>query len=412
MILQGCVLGARTKDPAPTRADLITRFFTQKAFNLEAKNVDQFLASSSADARAVEDPIARGLVSAPVTGVTMTVNTNEVNDTVLRLPELHVEIGYEYEGPPADNHFRIPLTYSLTQRGNNFKVDKVQIQQGARLPIWANGPLGSSRSEHFLALYRPGTPEPGKALQLAEQARGELSSKLTQPIDQVQVLLLARDRAEYQAFSAHETPNTAIAEAETSFQVTPTEIKVEGRQVVVNLQRLYQDGSAVETFQHELGHLALAPETRPFTPAWVTESAAMFLAGTHPVAVWRAGLNQHKFESISFAELNRASSLGAHDPTGQAATYEYAYSEAGALFLIESFGRQRFFEFYDSFAAVPPNVLYERLPQGQIASDDSPEVTTLAQKTAVESLQRIFGFDENQLDLKTRAWIRSAIKKG
>lgn len=320
---------------------------------------------------------------------------------------MKVGFTYRYPGLPRDNIFTVPLSYDLVRVGKRWTVTASSVLEEGRLPAWVQ-PVSKSESQHFFALSRPDAPRVAESLRLAEQARGKLQAKITFELEPKYVILFARNRAEYEEMTARASPVSAIAQAETSYEVTTSSIKVESRQIVVNLEKLFADGSALETFQHELGHLALAAETRPFTPSWVGESAAMYLADTRPAALWRAGSRAGRFSSISFRDLTRSTTLGAHDPTGVAATYEYAYSAAAAYYLIETFGADTYWEFYRSYSRVPAGKLYESLPEGTIASENEEAVVNLAVKTTGESLKTYFDLDEPELDQRVRAWIRTA----
>lgn len=389
----------------PSPAVQIDAELRQRAAGLDAGDLKRYLASVAPAAQAFETQIGQGSLGVPILTHSLTVQRSSVTTDPAQQKDVRVDFLYTYQGLPADNLFRIPLLYDLTKVGKHWVVTQSRLDPAASLPMWATGPVKTARSAHFLAEFRDGVGDVQRTLDIAESARSRLAAKLTLPTDPSQLILLARNREEYITLSARETPVSAIAQAETSYEVTPDKISVQSRQIVVNLKSLYGGGSAVETLQHELGHLALATDTRPFTPAWVSESAAMFLAGTRPVALWKDGIRRRKFDRITFAGLNRASSLGQHDPTGEAASYEYAYAAGASWYLTETFGNDKYFEFYRSFATVPPNELFKRLPPGRIASQDDTAVLDLADATTADSLQKIFGFSESELDARVRGWI-------
>lgn len=69
--------------------------------------------------------------------------------------------------------------------------------QQQHLPIWATGPVQVARSDHFLALLRPGTDMVDQSLVIAEQARVRLLARLPLDVDTRQVLILAHDHAAF-----------------------------------------------------------------------------------------------------------------------------------------------------------------------------------------------------------------------
>jgi hypothetical protein len=368
--------------------------------------VEGYLAPLSPEAQAVERPLAAAVKTVPLTGLSMRVDGSSVPSTLPRLVGVRADFRYRYEGLPEDNVFRIPLVYDFELISGGWRIRAGRLGENATLPIWATGPVQTERSEHFLAVHRPGLPDPSRTLRRAEQARAQLDGKITFPLERQYLLLMAKDRAEYESMTSAKLGQvSAIAQVETSYQVTPENIQVQGRQIIVNVEQVRGDDSALETFRHELGHLAVAQYTRPFTPAWVSESAAMYLAGTRPADIWRAGLNRREFDRINFADLTRASNLGEHDSTREAISLNYAYAAAAAWFLVETYGASKYWEFYRSFGAVPANALYQSLPERGDPNVRDQAIEVLAVQTTQRSLMTLFGLDPSELDNRVRQWM-------
>lgn len=326
------------------------------------------------------------------------------------LTGIQVDLIYRYEGLQEDNSFRLPLIYDFAETDGGWLVTAASLKPGATMPVWASGPVLSRQSEHFLALFRPGLEDPDRLLREAEEARAQLDGKITFQLEDRYVILVAGSDDEYRSMaSATLGPVSAIAQVETSYEVTPESIRVLSRQMVINSQRLHADGEALETLRHELGHLAVAQYTRPFTPAWVSESAAMFLAGTRPESIWRNGLERNRFDAITIERLTRASNLGEHDPTRQGASLEYAYSAAAAWYLVETFGAEQYWEFYRSYADIPALTLYDRLPENTASPEGARAIESLAVSTTVESLQNFFGLSQADLDHAIRDWMAAQV---
>ena len=404
-VLSGCIKVGPTRQAAPDPAEQVEQFLAGRAKRLTLKDAEGYLKGLSAEARAFEQPLALGALGVPIEHIELKL-ANASSFEAANTKSVRVSFLYRYQGLPDDNVFRYPLIYDLVSDGKGWLVTASKAEDDALTPPWMKAPVQTQRSEHFLAMFRPGSVDASKALALAEQARAQLAPKLTFPLEASYLILLAKDRAEYEALAARASPVSAIGQAETSYEVTPEAIKVQSRQMVVNMQKLLEDRTEVETFQHELGHLALAKDTRPFTPAWVSESAAMYLADTKPVSLWRLGTRQGRFKKITFAELSSSTTLGEHDPTGEAASYEYAYSAAAAYSLVQEYGAEKYWSFYRSFAEVPATRFYEGLPSDRIANEREESVRALAIATTSEGLKATFGIDEKTLDEKVRAWIR------
>lgn len=301
-----------------------------RALALTNRDVAAYLAPLSPEAQLVETPFAQGALSVPVSGLHMKLEEEAHAGSRNRFESAKVEISFGYEGLAADNIFRLNVVYDLARTGTSWTASSSRIETSPDPPVWMTGPVEVKRSEHFLAFFRPGLASSQTALDRAEEARRRLQAKLPLTLDRAHLILLAHNRAEYEQLSAEDVPLSAVAQAETNFAISETSIAAEGRLIVVNLERLLTQSDAIEIFQHELAHLGLAAETRPFTPAWVGESAAMYLAGSRPILTWREGSRRGSFDHLSFSELTRAPALGQHDPTGASPSLEYAYAAAAA----------------------------------------------------------------------------------
>lgn len=367
-----------------------------------------YLRPLTPDGETLERPLAEGAALAPLAQMRLELEEPSlvVGPGSTSLANVRVTFTFRYEGLPPDNIFTLPLRYDFAN-SKTLRITGSRLEDGANLPIWATGPIETLRSPNFLALHRPGLRHAAQTLEQAEKARSQLEGKITFPLESGYLLLMARDRAEYESLSNREAPISAIAQAETSFEVKPDSVRVLSRQIVVNLQKLFEEGEADETFRHELGHLALATLTRPFTPAWVSESAAMYMAGTRPRRVWKEGLRTGRFDKMTFGALTTKAALGGGDPTGEAATYEYAYSAAAAWYLVETFGAEKYFEFYKSYTDYPARDLYERLPGDRIATDSEEVFATIAAERTPVALRAIFGLSDADLDQKVRTWIQT-----
>lgn len=105
----------------------------------------------------------------------------------------------------------------------------------------------------------------------------------------------------------------------------------------------------------------------------------MYLSGERRTEEWTHGMSTGIFGRLSFVALSSLRSLD-----GEA----YPYANAAVLYLVETFGADRFFEFYRSY-------------KGQGGADATRSL-----------LLRIYGFDAAALDLRTRDWIHAAVAAG
>jgi len=386
----------------------IKALLAEHADQLASGSIDGYLQADAPGARPLERQLAESSKAAPVTGQSFVLNESSISETELPVLAARVDLLYLYKGLQVDDQFRLALNLGFETVQDKLRISTANLQAGAKAPFWAAGPTDMFRSPHFLALYRSAALNPGPIIAAAEQARAELAKKLALAEGETQLIIIARNNDEFDATSSADAPLSTVAQAEASVEVTPAEIKVRGRQIIVNAAGLQREGGAIETLTHELGHLALAKDTRPFTPAWVSEGAAMYLAGTRPKAAWQAGTRQGQFDKFNLVDLSRASQLGGHGASGYQTTLEYAYSAAAAWYLVETFGADRLWQFYKSFAALPAAEVYRRLPAYGVASSkaEDQQVANLAAETADRGLRSIFGLSETELDTRIKDWMK------
>lgn len=421
--------------PGPRQA--VDSMLRERAKALTAGNVDGYLAPMTPEARAVEEPIARGTTSVPIAEVNLLMDEADFDDAGTAVSAARIDFIYRYEDLPEDNLFRFRLLYDLELRDGSWMVTNAKHdERKTPLPIWARGPVAVASSPHFLALHRPGTGRVDESLKLAEKARGKLLEGLTLQPDGKHVLLLAKDQAEYEDM-AGEGAGASLALVSYIFRSsTANPTRAEARQMVVNLAAVLDDparkadvgpehGSALgdedpgqdddedigpeipddlmakleaelvpaQVFQHELGHLALSRVTRESTTGWVVEGGAMLLADERRAGSWQLGQQFGIYDEITFAGLSGESNLS------NAITY--AYANAAVSYLVETFGEKKFWDFYRDFKEYEPTGSMEAHPLEELRADATHRL-----------LRRIYDMNEEQLDEKTREYIKKANSRG
>jgi hypothetical protein len=396
---------------AATAQGQIRALFERRADALAAGSVEEYLGSLSPAARSFEAPIARGAAKLPLAGVRMVVREADVAPDGQSVDGARIDFTYWFEGLAEDNLFHIFLINDLERRGSRWQVTSSAIDEarydmhaGSPLPLWATGPFRTTRSEHFLALYRPGPGGIGSVVQLAERAYADLFPKLTFDPEPGYLLVAARNEDEYAELVGPRTAESSIAIA-TAESVRAAGRGMSGlggerpetRHMVVDLEAATGGGSVsdhahvegvgvAQVIQHELGHLALLRVTSTFTPGWVKEGAAMYLAGERRIDEWSAGLATGAFEDLSFRTLSRAENVRGE--------FGYSYVNAATSYLIERFGAKTFFEFYRGFKD------FEVI-------EVKPDKATRSERTQ-RLLNLVYGITERDLDRATRAYIKDA----
>jgi hypothetical protein len=385
--LTGCVSSkqepVKVDDAGRNLAD-VREMLRQRGQRLLAGDVEGYLRPVESGARATEEPIVTGAGSVPLAEVNMVFNPERGVD--IKAPSFKgvlVHMFYEYKDLP-NNKFRLGLFYDMSRGPSGWVVTSSRMEPES-VPFWATGPVRTERTEHFLALARPGTPHVKEALDLAEAARASLVPRLTLELDPRHLVIVARDHVELMRASTSELPEGVPALAR--FLQRGDQLPM-ARHMLVDVDYLFgarasekaaghmgKNAFPAELFRHELGHLALYRYQAPYLPGWVAEGGAMLLSGERRMDEWKAGLASGAFERSSFTELGERANLGG--------ALEYGYANAAVTSLVEEFGVDRFWEFYSGFKR----------------RGDTAEVV----------LRVAFRFDEAEMDRRTREWIKRSV---
>lgn len=400
----GCV-SPTGKPVSREAAGQVRALLEQRAEALNAGDMAGYLSPVVPQSRDVEEFMAQRLLELPVHDVEFKVADPPVGG---ELPEtrLRAELRYRFVQTADANTFSIPITYGFRDGLDGPVLDEVSIEDD--LPPWFGAHTGVTTNEHFVALHRPDAEGVRQVLQVAQAARAELQQTLPFDLDERVVMVLARDDLDYQQVTGRdlleELPR--VAQSVSRFAVTPERYVAHSRHMVLNVDRLAREGTGLQTFKHELVHLALAPVTRPITPGWVTEGAAMYAAGQRPN--WTKRVTTGSFESLSFEALSSRSSFGGPGPVGDRAGLEYAYAAGAAYYLTEKHGEDAFWSFYRAFADVSPHTIYGNLPgQGFPAEGPLEELTV---STTAGIVRQHFELTMQELDTAVRDYIADRAK--
>ncbi len=370
-------------------------YFDQRARQLAAHDSQGFLESVDPSAREVEEMLVRGFEAVPAESPSYEIQADSLSEAGRATYRVTTHLIYRYQDFPENNSFSFPVTYTLTVNPSVRIVES----EAERSPIWATGPVEQHSTEHFLSLFRPGLSGVGELTDVAEAAYVYLQRQIPAELEERVLMVLAADAAEFEQFSGGSDASNIgrAAQVKGSVEVEPSAVRISGRHMIVNLQQLALDRNGPETLRHELAHLALALETRPTTPGWLTEGAALYLAGSRPRQTWAAGRRDGTYESMRLADLSRTSQLGAHEESDSGA--EYAYAAAAVWYLIETHGEQRFWDLYSFFAGRPAIELYDAFRSGEEG------LVPLRLELTMEAIGAIYGLTFDDLDRATREWI-------
>ncbi|SNB73841.1 hypothetical protein [Thermoflexus hugenholtzii] len=148
--------------------------------------------------------------------------------------------------------------------------------------------------------------------------------------------------------------------------------------------------------RHELVHVILAPWTRPWTPGWLVEGAAMTYAGQ---PYWR----ELKEEIRSLENMTYTTEFGhIGDIFGTATVRQYALASAMAQFVRERYGDEAFLALYRAYGEIPLDVVERHWPMFDFLARSS--LDAIARESTPGFLRQRLGLDPAAFEAEFRKW--------
>jgi hypothetical protein len=152
------------------------------------------------------------------------------------------------------------------------------------------------------------------------------------------------------------------------------------------LQRSWGKPDRLVTIQHELVHLALAPMTRPWTPAWLVEGLATYYAGQLD-SFSRDALRRRLPSGRVLAHLSVQPFIGAGVKDAEEIWVQYHYSAAAVKWMERKFGAAKVMALYAAFGLATPEV-WENAPPGAIG-EERPAESAAMQKSRLDMAEQL-----------------------
>lgn len=323
-----------------------------------------------------------------------------------RLSRIAVSIRYRLRGIPEDNPLQHQVRYAFERQNGGWVVSEYELEKPP--PFWWTGDIVVQETPHFLILARPDAGDTlANVAQECEQAYRDLQAAGLEPQDRfVAYFTTTQDDFTAQTGMGSRTLGAALS----LYELAEAQIQTLGRVFYINgkaFQDQPDDGGPfgrLATIRHELVHLALARETRPFTPIWLVEGAAMHYAGQLSPDLRRRLVADGRLDSVSLERLTGADSLGAFDFFGQSVGYEYLFSGETARYLIDTYGTDSFREFYRYFSRVPPEKVIDKMPLFSVGFGS--RFGNLSREVTPEALSSVYGLTIADLDAAVKQRLR------
>jgi hypothetical protein len=323
-----------------------------------------------------------------------------------RISNIAVSIRYRLRGVPEDNPFEHTVRATFERQNGEWIVSAYEPEKPP--PFWWTGDVVVQETPHFLIITRPDAGDAlTKVAQECEQAYRDIQAAGLEP-DERFVAYLTTTQEDFTAQTGMGSRTLGVALS--LYELAGEEIQTLGRAFYINGEAFKDqpdDGGPLgrlATIRHELVHLALARESRPFTPIWLVEGAAMYYAGQLPPDFRRRLVADGRLDSLSLERLTGAESLGAYDMLGQSVGYEYIFSGETVRYLIDTYGTDSFREFYRSFSRVPLEKVIEEMPLFSVGFGS--RFGNLSRKVTPETLASVYGVTIADLDAAVKQRLR------
>ena len=293
LVLPGSVHAAQ-EQPSPLAA--VQEVLVRRAAAVTSGDRDAFLATvdpqAPASFRQAQARAFDGLRSLPLTSYKLTARVEDTGDLDDRpeafLPETRA--AYRIEGYD-DRDAVDTLWLTFVQRDGRWYVgadeDLVALGLDTARNLWDFGPVRLLRTEHFLVLAHPDKAARADELAaLAEEAYAAFAGRWSQPwsgripmvvpssVDQLEQMLQSTiDLDKFVAFVSY----GVVRDDDGDPQTTAPRLFVQDATFSRNSCPFQ-----VQTLVHELVHAATAAATGPFTPVWLHEGLADWVATGRP----------------------------------------------------------------------------------------------------------------------------------
>ena len=400
-----------TLEPAEEAFLEINRLLSRLAQAVEVGSDDAYIAAFAPALRAEQRMVLLRLQEVALASYELSVapSADLAGAAGGTLEDVPIDVRYTLRGIPAGNQFLSTLRFAFQRVEETWQVTEVHL--GEQPPFWRTGEIARAESEHFLIFTRPDLAEQLPALREEAEAAYQQLSRRGLPLKERYVAFVTATPEEFRQFTGQ--GDGVVGTALWRYQIVPDGFEVVSQAFYINGaafrdQDRLPPGERQTTIAHELVHLALADETRPFTPAWLAEGIAVYFADQSSAAERRRLVEGGALDQLTLEQLTRASSLVAHASTGQQASDAYTFSGAAVAYLVEQHSQAKVLEFYRSFADVPPDKLRGTLSETEVRPDEQPPaVGDLSVQQTSEILQRLFGLTLAQLDAQVKQWLRT-----
>jgi hypothetical protein len=373
---------------------------------LETRDRSAYLAAFAPELQAEQGAIFDRIGTLPLEALAWEPDdaaTATLSDDGTTLNNYSIELSHRVQDVDPQNVFVSMLTATLERHNGRWVIAALHGEQ----PFWAYGPTAARRAGAFWIFYRPTMEAELPAIEEeAQRALDTVRETLPQRVQGTYVMYVTAADDEFTELSGRSGAQF-LGVAWSRYLLRKGGVEITNRAFYINGAAFRSDSGQdrQRTIAHELTHLVLGDTTMPYTPAWVSEGAAMYVTSDFPTDTIQQWYRQEGPDTIDLAMLSGQTTFGGHD--ADQTSIQYAYSALLAKYLIETYGTQQFFTFYDSFADVPPNRLIEKLDAD--GSNFEAAMSNLAPTITAEKVQAAYNIDLQTLEREYETWLGKQI---
>ena len=407
-------LRAQSTDAEPSKADAVLAeerafadlkvFWQQLGRDLIQRREQAYMQAFRGEALKDQQFIWHHWLEAPVSSLEFRLpETLRVKpDSRGRLNEVVVEMNYRIATLPEENTFLSTMKCDLRRDdAGRWQIEFIDFPNG--VPFWFLGYTQVQDSEHFRVLHRASEDEFDQAklaLKQLEKAYGRLQ-RMKLSLKPRYAAFAVSQKKDFQKLTDRDADTYAGA-ASSGYSRLGNKIRVINQALYLNdyrffnLQRAWGRQDRQVTIQHELTHLALADITRPWTPTWLVEGAAMHYAEQCD-SFTRDVLRQTLTPDTSLITLSRLPYFGVDTKDATRIMVQYQLSGETVKWIVKHHGAETMLRLYAAYAQFIPT-------DWDTAKDSSSKrMATLRERVAKDVLaKQLGGLTLEQLDAQVR----------
>lgn len=388
-----------------------------KAF--EERNPDAYLAAFRTDGtlRQRQNRFFTDTLKAPVKNIAYLLPPNQPfaigpDGTI---EDVYLRFHYNIRGIADDNYFVTVIKASFARGPTPSGWFVTHLATISRPPFWELGYTGICETDHFLIFYPSATESAKnvrKATQQVERAYEDLAFQGFE-LEERYAAFFVPSSDDFQALTMRD-PERFSGVASSACEIVENEITTTNRAIYINdyrylvQQRVWGVQDRQKTITHELVHLALSHHTRPFTPAWLVEGAAVHHAGQIN-SVTRDLLRRSSIsQQLSHDEMSNSYLLGGSIKDSRTLALMYSFAGETFAFLRNKFGSRRVLDFYQAFGHPSSEDLDCILPARKTYTThpSDAQMAEITQRMTRRLLRQHFGMSLRELTKAIKSSLR------